>query len=84
MWYKISYPRYNNLHTQYFKGEVALDQDPSCDQRTSNWLPSIEQFITSDKTAFIAVGVQHIIGENGIIQHFETHSDYEVEHVHIN
>lgn len=64
---------------KYLKGEVLLDQDPATDQRTTNWLEQIDKLICNEDPAFIAVGVQHFIGEAGILHHFE--QKYSIEHI---
>lgn len=36
-------------------------------QRNRNWIPQIEAALASDQNAFVAVGVGHMPGENGVI-----------------
>jgi len=67
---------------KYLIGNVDLDQDPATDQRTLNCLPKIKQLLDNNsEVAFIAVGVQHIICENGIVKHFEVNVEYNVSHL---
>ena len=63
---------------KYLIGDVDLDRDPSTDQRTLNWLPGIKLLLdNASEVAFIAVGVQHVIGENGLVKFFEEADGYE-------
>ena len=63
---------------KYLIGDVDLDRDLSTDQRTLNWLPGIKLLLNdASEVAFIAVGVQHVIGENGLVKFFEEADGYE-------
>ncbi len=35
--------------------------------RNNNWVPAIEQYLTTPETEFILVGVGHLVGEEGVI-----------------
>lgn len=51
-------------------GVLADEQNSFLDQRNENWIPKIEEIITS-KSAFIAVGAGHLGGPNGVIRLLE-------------
>jgi len=65
--------------SNYLEGKTKLDPDPATNIRTNNWLPKIEE-ILADKanTAFIAVGLQHVIGPDGLVEYL-TSAGYSVE-----
>jgi uncharacterized protein YbaP (TraB family) len=51
-------------------GVLADEQSSFLDQRNENWIPKIEEIITT-KSAFIAVGAGHLGGPNGVIRLLE-------------
>ena len=51
-------------------GVLADEQSSFLDHRNENWIPMIEEIITT-KSAFIAVGAGHLGGPNGVIRLLE-------------
>lgn len=47
-------------------------------KRNNKWIPAIEDMFNTDATEFVLVGLLHIIGQDGILEHFKSRG-YTIE-----
>jgi uncharacterized protein len=68
----------NELFIRPIKLEMPILYQDLFVHRNKNWLPKIEQFLSTKKSVFILVGVGHLVGENSVL-HLLYKSGYKIE-----